>query len=256
MKLKFFSLSVLFLWSAFFGLEAKIIETSRIEEIQSFVDEKTWIFVDLDNCLFEAKQALGHAFWFYDEVSQRMEKGMTREEAIKDFYPSWVEVQPFTEVQPVDDNFFSLLRSFQKKNIIMGLTHRQPSCAKSTFRQVNSLKFDFIKTAPDKTDFILPANDPILYSHGILFVGDYNKKGNIFQKFLAKIKQKPQKIVFIDDSRKNVEELETLFAHDLTCLGVHYTAIAHKKSVFDRKTAAEQYELLKKTKIKPNQAVF
>lgn len=57
------------------SLEAKIIETNHINNVLPLIDEDTWFLVDLDNCMFEAAQALGHASWFYDEVWQRMQKG-------------------------------------------------------------------------------------------------------------------------------------------------------------------------------------
>ena len=38
----------------------KIIETNTIENVLPLIDEETWFLVDLDNTLFQAKQALGH----------------------------------------------------------------------------------------------------------------------------------------------------------------------------------------------------
>ena len=65
-------------------MEAKIIETRFIEDVIPLVDQETWLLVDLDNCMFEGATALGHANWFYDELQRRMQKGMSREEAIRD----------------------------------------------------------------------------------------------------------------------------------------------------------------------------
>lgn len=47
---------------------AKIIETAHIADAIPYIDEETWFLVDLDNTMFESKQALGHANWFYDEI--------------------------------------------------------------------------------------------------------------------------------------------------------------------------------------------
>ena len=41
------------------------------------------------------------------------------------------------------------------------------------------------------------------------------------------INQNPKKIVFIDDKRKNVEELEALTKYGIEYIGVHYTAIEY-----------------------------
>ncbi len=114
-------------------------------------------------------------------------------------------------------------------------------------RQVTSLGFDFTKTAPSKGSFIVPSANPTLYLQGILFVSDYNKKGDVFLPFLSMIKQIPKKVVFIDDKRKNVEELEqALSKHGIEYIGIYYTAIEHVKPVYSREIAEFQYKFLDK----------
>jgi Protein of unknown function (DUF2608) len=226
-------------------IEAKIIETRHVEDVIPLIDSETWLLVDLDNCMFEGAQALGHANWFYDELQERMHKGMNREEAIADAYPGWIKTQKACKVKPLEDNFVPTLLMLQSKGItIMGLTHRQPSAADSTVRQVDSLDFDFLTTAPSKESFVVAAKTPTLYFRGILFVGDYNKKIDIFEPFLSMIKKSPKKIVFIDDKRKNVEELENLARHGIEYIGVHYTAIEYSKPVYTREIAEFQYKFL------------
>lgn len=227
------------------GMEAKIIETQFIDDVVPLIDEDTWFLVDLDNCMFEGAQALGHANWFYDELQQRMQKGMSREEAIRDAYPIWIKTQKLCKVKPLETNFVPALITLQAKGVvIMGLTHRQPSVADSTIQQVNSLGFDFLKTAPSKEIFSVRAPTPTLYSQGVLFVGDYNKKNDVFEPFLSLLDRKPKKIVFIDDKRKNVEELERLTNYGIEYIGVHYTAIEHAEPVYVREIAEFQYKIM------------
>lgn len=250
-----FRLGFIFLIFCLVPLEAKIIETNHMQDVLPLIDENTWFLVDLDNCMFEGAQALGHANWFYDEVQQRMQKGMGREEAINDAYPHWVKVQKACKVKTLEDNFVPTLLLLQSKGItIMGVTHRQPSVADSTIKQVNSLGFDFLITAPCKDSFIVPAKTATLYFQGILFVGDYNKKIDIFELFLSIIKQNPRKIVFIDDKRKNLEELESLTEQGVDYIGVHYTAIENAKPVYVREIAEFQYKFL--DKIMSNEAAL
>lgn len=227
------------------SLEAKIIETKHIEDVLPFIDEETWFLVDLDNCMFEGAQALGHANWFYDELEQRMQKGLSRDEAINDFYPNWIKTQKICKVKPLEDSFVSVLLMLQSKGItIMGLTHRQPLIADSTVQQINSLNFNFSKTSPSSESFTIPSKTPTLYFQGILFVGDYNKKIDIFEPFLRMIKKFPKKIVFIDDKRKNVEELENLSKYGIEYTGIHYTAIEHSNPIYIREIAEFQYRFL------------
>lgn len=283
-------------------MQAMIIETSHVVDIIPYVDKDTLFLVDLDNTLFEAKQALGHANWFYDELRERQQKGMSREEAIRDTYPFWVKIQAVCPVKPLEDDFVPILLSMQNLGAsVMALTHRQPSVADATVRQVASLGFDFTKTAPAKSSvnflvrpgvpiepeapapasssssivqgiaasspasaveasspfdtlpcvanpadsFVIPAATPTLYLQGILFVGDYNKKGDVFIPFLSLINQSPKKIVFIDDKRKNVEELEQALAGSgIEYIGVYYTAIDNVKPVYSKEIADFQYKFL------------
>jgi hypothetical protein len=178
-------LLILTIFSLPFVGEAKIIETAHIADVVPFIDQNAWFLVDLDNTLFEGAQALGHANWFYDEVQQRIQKGMNKEEAIRDFYPNWIRTQKACRVKPLEVDFIPILISLQNRGItIMGLTHRQPFVADSTVRQVSSLGFDFNKTAPSNETFSIPANHPTLYLQGILFVNDSNEKGEVFLPFL------------------------------------------------------------------------
>lgn len=226
--------------------ESKIMETARIADVIPYIDQETWFLVDLDNTMFEGAQALGHANWFYDEVELRMQKGMTRNEAIRDAYPDWIKTQKACRVKPLEIDFVPNLIALQNLGItIMGLTHRHPPIAEITLRQVASLNFDFNKTAPSNESFSIQANFPTLYLQGILFVSDYNNKGDVFTSFLSYIHKKPKKIVFIDDKRKNVEELEsTLSKIGIDYLGVYYTAIEHVKPVYNREVAEFQKQFL------------
>ena len=105
--------------------------------------------------------------------------------------------------------------------------------------------FHAISLAPSKDSFTIPASTPTLYLQGILFVGDYNKKGDVFLPFLSIIKQFPKKVVFIDDKRKNVEELEqTLTKYGIDYVGIYYTAIEQSKSIYSRELADFQYKFL------------
>jgi hypothetical protein len=86
-------------------VEAKIIETRHVKDVIPLIDHETWFLVDLDNCMFEGAQALGHASWFYDELQQRMQKGMSREEAIKDAYLGWIKTQKACRIQSLEKEF-------------------------------------------------------------------------------------------------------------------------------------------------------
>ncbi len=213
-------------------------EVIEIQKITDFCyDWKTTdrLFVDLDNCLFEANRFYGHADWFYGLVEKRMNDGLSKTEAVRDVYPLWIEAQKTCEVRPVEPEFVALIQALQEKGVrVMGFTHRQPSVVDSTVRQVRSLGLEF--DAPSSwAGRTVQINGPALCESGILFVGDYNKKGDVLAAFLDLSEPKPERIVFMDDKRKNVEELEPLAAElKIDYLGVHYTAIDRKPRFYTR----------------------
>lgn len=235
---------------AFSGANAEIVETSHVEDIASLIDDETWFLVDLDNCLFEGAQAFGHADWFYDQIEQYKQKGLTREQAVQIVHPGWVEAQKICRVKPLEESFVLLLLKLQARGVVVvGLTNRHPSVAEATFRQVASLGVDFSKTAPFSQEPLTFSSElPSLYSKGIIFVGD-NKKKKIFNSFLTEINRKPNRVLFIDDKKENVEELEALAGEGIQYHGIYYTAIQHAKPVYIREIAnfQDHFESLAKS---------
>ena len=225
--------------------EAKIYHTTTIEDILPLVDKDTWVVIDLDNTTFEGKQALGHTDWFYDKAHALMREGMTLDEATRACYPLWIEVQKVCPVKPVETAFIPALIDLQKQGtVVMGLTHRQPSIADSTIRQINSLGLNLLKSAPNQSNLIVPSETPTKYTKGVLFTGEYNKKGEIFVKFLSIINQTPKKVLFIDDKLGHVEDVgNALNSVGIEYTGIHYTACEHLEKIYDPEIAAFQLKI-------------
>jgi hypothetical protein len=229
-----------------FCSEAVIFESTSVTNIIPLIDEQSWIVIDLDNTTFEGKQALGHTDWFYDKAHALMKEGMTLDEATRECYPEWINVQKICPVKPVEDAFISALKIYQSLGyVVMGLTHRQPSIADSTLRQLDSIGLDLSESAPDKSTLIVPSDTPTLYDQGVLFTGEFNKKGVIFVRFLSQINQKPLKVVFIDDKKNHVEEVgRALEAEGIEFVGVHYRANEYLPKVYKREVAEFQRKFM------------
>lgn len=123
----------------------------------------------------------------------------------------------------------------------MGLTHRQLFIVPETFRQLDSIGVCFQQTAPSKSTFTLSAKQPAFYSQGVLFVDDFNTKGDVFRSFLQYTGQKPKKIVFIDDKKNNVEELaKAALLEEIEYTGVYYTAVEQGMQIYSPELAEYQ----------------
>lgn len=227
----------------------EIIESTTIEDVLPLIDEDTWFVLDLDNTVFQAKQALGHVNWLQHEVQVQMAAGKSQEEAFHTLYPLWKKTQMITEVIPVEGKFVEGIKQLQEKDIVViGLTHRQPFIIPETIRQLDSLGISFLSTAPsNETINIATGKLPAMYKQGILFVNDFNSKGEVFRSLLAHLNQKPKKIVFIDDKKKNVEEMaKAALIENIEYIDVHYTAVDQGPQVYDRELAKCQLKFLNK----------
>ena len=229
-----------------FVIKGEVIESAHIADVAKFIDAKTWVLVDLDNTLFEASQAIGHVNWYYDEIVKLLQNGMSKEEAVNKFYPEWLKVQETGAIQVIEDEFIPLMILLQQQGIVvMGLTHRLPIAAQTTIRQINSIGFDFTPTAPTQETFSLEAKYPTLYLQGVLFVNDFNSKGDVFTSFLSKIGKRPEKVVFIDDKKANVEDLEkSLQQLNVDYMGIYYTAQTEKAPIYSQEKAEKERKVM------------
>lgn len=220
----------------------EIIESSTVANVLPLIDQETWVLVDLDNTVFQAKQALGHVNWLQHEVQKQIESGKSREEAFYSLYPLWKKTQMMTDVVSVESGFIEAIKQLQERNIVvMGLTHRQLFIVPETLRQLESIGVCFQQTAPSQNTFHISAKQPALYTQGVLFVDDFNAKGEVFRYFLQHLDQKPKKIFFIDDKKKNVEELAgAALLEEIEYIGVHYTAVELGEQIYSPELAEYQ----------------
>lgn len=230
------------------SVQAEVHTAACIADVEGlfYEDACTWVLVDLDNCLFEAKQALGHANWFYDLIRENMAKGLSKKEAVAQMYPEWIKTQAVCPVKPLEEDFVDLLKDLQSNGMtVMGLTHRQPSVAKATLKQAESLGVRFSESAICAETFSPEAPHPALYTSGVLFVNDNNNKGDVFSAFIDHIQKRPKKVLFIDDKMKNVLDLgDALDKMGIAYTGIHYTAIQGADPVYSRDLADFQYQFL------------
>ncbi len=223
---------VAFLCLALFNVEARILETQHVEEILPLIDEETWLLVDLDNCMFQGAQALGHANWFYDELDQRMEKGMSREEAITDAYPDWIKTQKACRVTPLESQFIPSLLVLQNKGIpVMGLTHRQPSIADSTIKQVSSLGFDFLATAPLRIAFLYHLKR-LLYTSKVFYLSETIIRKLIFLSPFSRLLRKIlKKLSLLMTKEKMLKSLKS-FLNTASNIRVFITLLLNVQNPF------------------------
>lgn len=232
---------------SFLPLHSAIHEISNMEEILPYVDAKTWLVFDIDNTLIEAKQMLGSDQWYSHQVMEMQKIPQEQKERrAHELRALFKKVQVIADMQPVEAITPQLLEDLQKRgNTLMALTARYPKTLVSiTMKHLKESKIDFKKTAPhqEKIDFYL--QDPVKYRSGVLFVGD-NNKGKAFVAFLKRSAVKPEKIIFVDDKQKHVENMgQALEELNINYEGFRYSHADEKVNNFDPKIADLQKNFL------------
>lgn len=219
--------------------QAKITEVSSMKEALSTVDKDTVVFFDLDNTVIMPAQTLGGEEWF-----DYMVKKLPIEKAIKE----WNDVQAITESVPVEKEAPELISNIQKLGAkTMGLTGRDYTISALTQKQLQSIGINFAPHALTTKIITIPGNGISRHENGVIFVGPKNNKGKVLATFLETLKIYPKKIVFVDNKRHHLENVEkSLEKKKINYLGCRHGAADQKIAAFNEEIANIQHQHLKK----------
>lgn len=233
---------------------AKITEKMKLSEIAPSADKETLLVFDIDSTVLEPTQMLGGDAWFYYTVDAGIKSGKIKQEAINAAMIPWLAAQEITEVRPVEKITAETIKRAQENGVmVMALTARPYELAEATLRQLNSIGVDFSKNPPIKKDIDF-GNGFGRYYKGIFFAsttqnGNFiaHNKGSVLLRFLEKLGYTPQKIMFVDDRKNNVENVNTALAQKgLDCQCFRYGAADMQYKMFDSSIAKIQFDHLNK----------
>lgn len=224
-------------------LSAEIHETKTIFAVNQHRDKDTLIIYDIDNTLMEPRQSLGSDQWFYhhfDELKKRLqndEKALTR--ALLD----WNTVNCLTVMKEVEPGTAAMIDSQQKEGaMVMALTTRDFCFSSMTLYHLDALGIQFTPTAPAQESMFFDLGNGALFTKGILFCGSAHK-GKVLQQFLKAANIQPKKIVFINDKRSHIAQVEETCAEmDLPFIGLRYSYTDEKVKAFDYKITEVQHQ--------------
>jgi FMN phosphatase YigB (HAD superfamily) len=226
-------------------LAGEISSAPTIENLIKKAEGSYWIVVDLDNTLFEGKEAFGHAHWYEDKYKKLLDQGLSKAEALSECHPLWLESQSINNVQPVEDKLIEWIKEQQSKGVVvLGITTRQPILQTCTERQLKSLGLNLVTTSP-KAETQSIFQHPTAYANGVLYCHDLNDQEAVFSSFLKVNRLNPSKVLFVDDQLHHVEDLEkALKENGIEMIGLHYTAVAEKEPVYQATVAEFQQQKL------------
>jgi len=217
----------------------KVQEIRSMHEIHEDITPQTLVVFDIDNTLMSPTGNLGSDQWFFYLKHLYGLQGLGEKESLDKANRIWNKTQELITVKPVESDTPAWIQSLQKKGIkTMALTARSLHVAETTKKQLRSIQVQFTPTAPYSKTLTLQKDelhspDQALFTDGILLIGERNNKGLVLEAFLKKIGYIPEKILFIDDKVKHVDNMEKVLASlSIPYFGYRYAALDAQVEAF------------------------
>ncbi len=206
---------------------------------------------DLDNTLLRMHQYLGSPEWFAWQENLLQQKPLPKQ-AIAPSFPQLLDdnrlILSATRTAFVEPKVEPLyLQHLLKKYHAMVLTERSCDLLSLSEVEFSRHNLNFLSTAVGpKGGYAMPINDltaklagykrPICYQQGIMLAAGQNK-AQVLRDYLHYIRQShpPRYIFFIDDTLKNVKEMQVAFPKDL--IAFHYLGNQKRVQAFNNPRA-------------------
>lgn len=222
-----------------FPLHAEIITAPNLtvfEEALVDIQNDTLVIFDIDDVIITCKdpvlQQANKAR--FDKVCGQLSESISIEE-----YAHLFSIVLLTrEVEIIDQKIYDLLDLLNQKNIqTIALTHTATGRMGEIeqmedwrISELNGLGISFNHSSPFKENILLKnlqsaQNHPLTIKKGVIFAAEL-EKGKVLEEALKCLTFKPQRIIFIDDRKENLESVEAFCKkNSIGFQGFHYTAI-------------------------------
>ncbi len=222
----------------------KIVTTTNFKKVDSHVNKllekndysNILVVLDIDNTILTSSTDLGGDIW-YQWQRGKLNIKPTEEQKVECLFENAIGLLYELGTTELTDSIIpSLISNWQEKEIpVFALTSRSPRYRAATERELRRTGIDFTKTALRPEGKNLPTyryslKNEMSYMQGIMMTSGMNK-GKMLQHILDKTDQYFESIIFVDDSEKNVYNLEQQFKNT----GIDMTIFHYTKVIEDRK---------------------
>lgn len=190
------------------GLEAKIVETDRMDDILQEVDDDTIVFFDIDDTLVYIPTMMGCSRWWAHCDKLFKSKQWDLLKVSSQLFPNLHQAALLVQSELVEERAPLIIEELKKRGVmVFGLTARarevfnNPTFDKTTKRELARLGINFSK----------PKVDLPFESGGIIYTSS-QLKGPFLETFLLKLKKKNKKVVFIDDNWRQIYSVDVQMA--------------------------------------------
>lgn len=214
-------------------------EINKFEDVAAKVSKLTTsgesplIVIDIDNTLLTSTSDIGGDIWYQWQRGKLEVKPAEGDKVGCLFQDSIGLLYELVPMQIIENDVPTVVKGWQDKGLtVMALTSRSPNYRYATEREMIRNQYDMtISPLKEKGSDELPIyiDNPkraLSYINGIMMTTGMNK-GTMLEYVLDRTNQSFSKIVFIDDSKKNVVNMEKAYKDDssVDMTIFHYTKV-------------------------------
>lgn len=216
-----------------FTLNAEILETTCLNDITPYIDEETWVLIDIDDTLIDSSLVVGNRpFRSFMKSVLKDQKDASGQKLYDIISLILINKAPLATLE---SNTASFIKDLQNQDININAftargrqewytTHVANNDA-LTVKQLASVDIQF------QNPRFLAENDSLF--SGVLFAS-HLAKGEFLRQLIESLENKPSRIIFIDDKMDQVTSVEkALHGSDIKTFSVWYKATEMKDKDYD-----------------------
>ncbi|WP_432464302.1 DUF2608 domain-containing protein [Agarivorans sp. QJM3NY_33] len=209
--------------------------TSKVaSELKQYPVDKTLIVMDIDNTILTSSVDLGGDIWYQWQRGKLAIKPAAEQKVACLFEDTIGLLYELNPQVLTEESVPSLISQWQKDGYtMMALTSRSPKYRAATERELLNKGIDFNVTALAPAGQTSPVYREVTkrelsYAKGVMMTTGMNK-GTMLEYILKKTGRSFDKIIFIDDSAKNIKNVDAAYkdSKDVDVSLFHYTRVEH-----------------------------
>ena len=223
--------------------DVTVKETDKFQDVAEKVSQLTakgespLIVIDIDNTLLTSTSDIGGDIWYQWQRGKLDVKPSAEDKVGCLFEDSIGLLYELVPMKIIENDVPATVKGWQDKGLtVMALTSRSPNYRYATEREMARAQYDMTRTAlKEKGSDELPIyidnpKRPLSYINGIMMTTGMNK-GTMLEYILDKTNQSFSSVVFIDDSKKNIVNMEKAYKDDASVdmTIFHYTKVEHDR---------------------------
>lgn len=236
-----------------------ILEDIIIQKNKKIAVQDILVVFDFDNTLMAMNQDIGSDQW-YNWQSKVIAENNKKEKMFNsksELFEAHYKIFALGSMHPVEADTVKIVKKIQNQKIkTFILTSRGSGYRNDTEMELDQVDLSFKESSvgpeggypsrfiPEGTDL----KKEISYMDGIL-MGSGQDKGILLKYILDKTKTKFKVIIFIDDTLKNIENVEESFKESVDLVTVYYTHEQERVDQLDKnkKNILRDWKKIKKT---------